>query len=294
MSSEDDTQLITVRVPKELLQAFDKTTPDKERTKTVRELMEQRVLQFSNGQPLAVNYEKLKSEADGYRRDMERLRKVLNDRKYAVERVAVREIPLTVENIPSIIEYIREYVRKGIKAQDGFSTYNVEDYISFLEAMKNHDDVQGELDKCRDAKLGAVAVAKTENGSPGKAKAVKKERRYIAPEDRCGCGVYETKAEHNPRCFHKQEVDSHHLDPTNPNTGNPEGQLRMINRFGSCHSTSVEEKKMVVDYLREKGTDRQKVMVNNYFSYHNFDAPFPELLDKKFEEEEEEWEEEEW
>jgi len=206
LSSEDDTKLITVRVPKVLLQAFDKTTSDKERTKTVREMMEQRVGQFSNGQPIAMNYEKLKSQTDDCRREMERMRKVLNDRKVAVERVALREIPLSVENIPSIIEYIRKYVRSGIKSTDGFSKYNVEDYISFLEAMKRHDEVQGELDKCRDAKLGAVAVTKTENDSTGKAKAVKKERRYIAPEDKCGCGVYELKEEHNPRCYSKLRV----------------------------------------------------------------------------------------
>lgn len=217
---------------------------------------------------------------------MERLRKVLNDRKYAVERVAVREIPLTIENIPSIIQYIREYVRSGIKSTDGFSKYNVEDYISFLEAMKRHDDVQGDLDKCRDAKLGAVADAKTENGSTGKAKAAKKERRYIAPEDKCGCGVYELKEEHNPRCYHVHDGMRHGIDPTNQNTGTPEGQLMMIRKSGMYHTTSAEEKAMVVEYLKDKGTDNQKIMVNNYFLSHNFTAPFTELVNEKFEEEE--------
>jgi hypothetical protein len=287
LSGEDDTQLITVRVPKELLQAFDKTTPDKERTKTVRDMMEQRVVQFSGGQPLAMNLEKLKAQTDDSRREMERLRKVLNDRKGAVERVALREIPLTIENIPAIIQYIREYVRKGIKAQDGFSTYNVEDYISFLEAMKNHDEVQRDLDKCRDAKPGAGAVAKPDNVSLGKAKVAKKERRYIAPEDRCSCGIYELKAEHNPRCFHVHDGMRHGIDPTNLNTGTPKGQLMMIRKFGMDHTTSAEEKTMVVDYLKEEGTVNQKILVNHYFLSHNFDVPFPELSDRKFEEEEE-------
>ena len=289
---DNETQVITLRVPKKLVKALDEIVPKGKRNEEFVSMAEQRLEKGGNSEAIKDDrFERLCVEADGYRREIDKLRKVLGHKMHLIDAIALSLMPLTPENIPRIIKYISSYSKTSLKPSDGFSAFNVLDYIRFLEEMLKHSLVQTEIDKFRAEQSKDVDV---ENISPrtsqdGEAKKTtrKKEQRYIPEINRCGCGVYETKEEHNPRCFHIHDEMRHGIDSTNQNTGTPQGQLMMIRKFGMDHTTSAEEKAMVVDYLKDKGTDNQKIMVNNYFLSHNFTAPFIELVNEKFEEEEE-------
>jgi hypothetical protein len=272
-SSEDekkDFQMVTIRVPKPLLTAYDKTCLVGGRAEGVRTMMQEKVEKSGNQVQATVSLPDLQSKADRCRREVERLRKVMatNNTLEAVGTVALRFHPLEPENIPLIIRELRNY---AIKLEDGFDRGDVEDFIEYLEVKRKHVNLLKEIDDY--LKKAEIVESDSANRLSGKEKGNGKGRRYISPKDLCDCGVHETKAEHNPRCFHVADETLHGI---NPHLDTPLKQLQMISRFGEQHTTSAEEKAMIVEYLKEYGTTNQKALVNAYFKSHNFPVPFPE------------------
>ncbi len=282
-STDDSNKIVKVlvRVPKDILDAYDKDVPEKGRNKSIVEMMTKKATEGGNGEAVAAaSYEKLAKEAEDVRRDMERIKKALGPRLQAIRRVALTNLAETPENIPKIIKLIDRY---EIKERDGFTHLHRLDYIRFLEQTLNHSKLEGKIKPFKDAKYKDVDLGNSqiETGST-KGKSKKDQpRRYIPPEQRCWCGRNETRAEHNRRCYHVLDEMRHGVNLGNIYTGTPEGQLKMIRDYGEEHSTSAEEKQMIIDYLNKQGTKRQKILVNQYFESHNYPAPFPELNDER-------------
>jgi hypothetical protein len=267
--------MVTLRIRKSSLKQFDKTCPKGQRAEKLRELMEAEAVKNGNQSGAAVNYGKLKADADDCRREMARLRKVMGQAFEAVKDVALSFAPLTPENIPLIIKELYQYT---IQPEDHFSRASLEDFLEYLETMKKHNDLLSQIDAYRKDKFGTEPEhpeLEAQGGSEEKKR--EKQYRHIRRSERCSCGRNETFYEHNRRAFYLTDVKMWiGIDPTNRFTGTPEGQLRGIREAGEEHCTSAEEKSMIVQYLKKHGTVNQKAMVNSYFFFRLFPVPFPE------------------
>ena len=244
MSEDEKNQMVVVRVPKEVLESFDKTCPKGLRAERIRELMQQEAEKAGNQVQIKVNYEKLKSDADRCRREMERLEKVMDSKKVAVERVALRSIPLEAENIPLIIQQLHSY---SIKPEDDFDRGDAEDYIQDLEFMQTHANLLKELDIYRKANFETSKSISSESPTPPTSGKLK--RRYIGPHDLCGCGIYETRAEHNSRCLKiLDETNRHNREAHN----DPLNIIRIIttSKYGWMHIDKAQ-KVILCSYLKE-------------------------------------------
>jgi hypothetical protein len=267
-----DRQMITVRIPPDLLKAYDKTNPPGGRTEDICAMMQEKLEKSGSQIKTTVSLPKLQSRADKCRREMERLRRVMvtNNKFESVETLALKFAPLNSENIPLIIQELSGY---SIKPTDMFDRGDLEDYILLLEAKHKHENLLQEIDNYRKANAEPATSDITKHPNNIE-KGNSKKKRYISPRDLCGCGYYETKEEHNRRCFYLYDMT--HRIGFNRYLNIPVKELKMINEYGIWHDTSAEEKNMIVEYLKVHGTTAQKVMINNYFFYRLFPVPFPE------------------
>jgi hypothetical protein len=180
-------QMVIIRVPKDLLEAFDKTCQKGERAEKIRDMMRKEAANY-NGQAPPVSYAKLKAQANKYRQEMEQLKK--NPNLDTVADRVLKEEQLQVSWIPRLIKDLLNY---RPQPGDEFNRYDVEDFISYLEARLKLEKVLQQIKHHRAIKYGKQETEQQNDKV--------KEKEYIPPFDLCdsGCGLYETKAEHDAR-----------------------------------------------------------------------------------------------
>jgi hypothetical protein len=275
---ENGTQMITLRVPKKLLKAFDERTPDGKRTEKFLSLMEKDLTDNGNGDAIAeAKYAKASQAAEDNRRTIDRLTKALNGRKANIESIVFRTMPDSEENLQKALDILFDYKPKET---DGFSQHHKEDYIKILEARIANAKIQPSLNKYRAQKKKAAISSEVAVASPEKEKS-KSPSKYIAPKDRCACGGLHgphTRLEHNRQCYFKQSL--HHLDipDQNENYSTPKGILRRLNNMGPALCTSFEERAILVDHARRTGKESLKILVNSFFHDILLPRPFPESV----------------
>jgi hypothetical protein len=276
-TKETSDKLVTLnmRVTPAIKEALKKIAPDVKMTAKVTELIENDFKQSGGKIQIDTSYDRLASEVEGYRRDLDSIEKALNSKFDRINDIAQRTMPLTLENVDAIIKWLLTY---KVNSQDGFSEYDKKRFATWLEKWRESKNAERKLDKIRAEKYG-VTIFEPENTGQGPAL----HERHISEEDICQCSYRpkHTLFEHNQRAFHIQDGMKHGI---NQFINTPEAQLDMIKQFGMEHTTSKEEKDMMIKYLHEHGTDQQKVMLNNYFFNHNFPAPFPDLVTKELSE----------
>jgi hypothetical protein len=194
--NEKDYVLVAFRVPKKILPSFDALCPREGRAAKLRDMVEKEVEATTGEETASANYEKLKSEADDCRREMDRLKKAMGPKFFAVEAFATSFAALTPENYTEIL---RELWKYEITPEEGFSRNNLEDYIEYVEQLQKNDGFISSINAYRRATLGEDTEAnKAKPKGEGKGKP---KKRYIDPKDLCCCGIYETWEEHNARCY---------------------------------------------------------------------------------------------
>ena len=289
MSENEKNQIVTFRVPKGLLESFDKSCLEGgDRAEKLRTMIMQEAEKSGGQTQVPGNYEKLKSDADGCRREMDRLKRAMGSKLNAVETVALNFAPLAAENVPMITQKLCSYL---IEPQDGFDRGDVEDYIEFLEVLQKHDSLLKEIDSYRKARFGAAEPEKTLGGSTEQktsthSKDGKGRKRHINPKELCACGLFEKQEEHNRRCAYNLDTGLSFAGATiselkqriSNDPGKPiEKLLQSISdHLENFYGISANEKTRLVEYLKAHGTVKQKVMVNSYFFWRLFAVPFPE------------------
>lgn len=247
--SENETEknkkskMVTLRVPPEILEAFDKTHVEGDRNESLIDLMKQKVEVSGNKIEAMVDYEKLESRAESCRREMERIKKALNTKFAVIQDIALRNTEFKPENLPSIIKEILQY---PITYQTPFGKNDVHDYIVYLERKCEHEKLLKEIGPIRNAKYGITVITEAISETPEQPTSQRK-KRYINPKDLCGCGRYETLEEHNRRCLRiaeemKQCSKEVHIDPLN--------MIRMIADYDYV-SLDKEQKSILELYLTE-------------------------------------------
>jgi hypothetical protein len=180
-SDEEKLQLVNVRVPKNVLAAFDKTCQKGMRADKIRSMLQQEAEKSGNEVEVVITYKKLIADAESCRREMDRIKKSMNDRFQLVEAAALKNIPLTTENISSIIQELISY---PISREAEFDRFDTEDYIKYLYAWQEHQGLLKQIDSQREQagiiKPGVSLVSSEQDKEP-------KKRRYISPKNRC-CG----------------------------------------------------------------------------------------------------------
>ncbi|MGD0449619.1 MAG: hypothetical protein ABSA79_01015 [Candidatus Bathyarchaeia archaeon] len=275
-------KVVTVRLTPEELAAIDKTCPVGERNQLIKHMLKEGI-EKSGGQIQApvVTYEKLEAETDQCRRKMDRIIRAMKNFQRVYDNFVTQ--PLTPENIPALIEELREFNDESTAQNtlgNGFSQGDVYDFIVYLKTKQKHDELCKQMRVKEKAELG-----KSETPTENKDAKVSTEPETLnllrlkhVPKNRlCGCGRHELKEDHNRRCMYI--MDTQHacgLRMTNQNLNTPEKLLKMINSTVWEFVTSAEEKNWIIDYLKKQGTTSQKVTVNTYFYFRLFPIPFPE------------------
>ena len=192
--SDDEKDIrFTIRVSKDLLEAFDKKGSGARKDK-ICALM-QREIQQPRGQ-VKVDYEKLKKDADDCRREMDRLKKAMGQKFYAIESLAQSFAPLTSDNYTIILQALWSY---ETGQEDNFNRNNIEDYIEYLEQMQKNEGILTDINAYRKTLCQEMDPSKVKSKQTSAKE--KQKKRYIDPKDLCPCGSYETMEEHNIRCY---------------------------------------------------------------------------------------------
>jgi hypothetical protein len=178
-----------IRVPKWLLEAYDKTCPNG-RPEPIRGFMRERVA--THGGTIQVNYDELLSQETKHKAEMDRLSK--NEKIGKVLYLVLKDGPLRVEYISQIIMDLIEY---EVKETDAFSKYDVENCIQFLEVNRELESVLQQIKNYRVAKYG---IFETET------KEQRNKRHYVplALRDH-NCEFYETDEDHKSRLQKEME-----------------------------------------------------------------------------------------
>jgi hypothetical protein len=268
--SNDKLKTLNMRMHPSTIIALKKICPDGQMTATVTELIEHAIKQSGGKIQNDGSYEKLVSDAESYRRKLDGLEKAMNHTFARMHNIAQKELLLTIENADQIIVGFLKYPLNPEK--DNFTERDRNDYVQWLECWVKNKNAEQALSQARTEKYGVTVLDSSKQPKREEAKT----ERYISEKDRCGCSARpkHTLFEHNQRAFHIQDGMHHGI---NQFCDTPQEQLERINRFGSDHATSKEEKDMIVKYLKEHGSNNQKEMVNIYFYNHGFPPPFPEI-----------------
>ena len=161
MSKEEndaENQLVTIRVPKVLLKAFDeKVVPTgSTRAETWRKIMEEKVNASGGKVQGAVNYERLKEQRLKWKRIGDNLYKILSDEKTADRYKFLKpvyEVMLTfaktlgtddclVLNINDVLEKLKRY---EIKPNESFNDSMLESFIEYVEALLRRRQIEVEI-----------------------------------------------------------------------------------------------------------------------------------------------------
>ena len=262
-------ETLNMRVRPATKAALKKLAPDGQMTSFVTELIEGAVKQGGGKISIDSSYERLLSETEKYRRELDSIEKALGDKFELVRGVAQKTMALNLQTVDLIVKELLQHQVNHHK--DGFSERDKNDFIDWLETWKKNENAEKQLKRVQFEKYG-VTIPENLNQE----QALAKPKRFISKKDRCRCGgrPEHTLFEHNQRAFHIQDGMHHGI---NQFCDTPEKQLERINRAGSDHATSKEEKDMIVKYLKEYGSNNQKEMVNIYFYNHGFPPPFPEI-----------------
>lgn len=294
--TEDEKKLVTFRVSKDLLDSFDITCQPGERAERLRIMMEEEAKKKSGDPTHAVNYSKLKSDADACRREMARLRKALGRKFHDVEDVAESFAPLTTQNVPAIIQQLSTC---EIPTDVGLTRDHIEDYIEYLEAWAKNQVLLEKIDAYRRAKT----TSETDNSPNPSPVSQKPAGRYISRKDLCKQShdsgfLPHTMEEHSRYCCYAFDT----LNDGIREGAKPEELLSAIYAQGKAKWSDIGsqskpdfcvgwpkdgygtvgfvttnmEKNIVVDYVRAHGSTEDKTVVNSYFHWRLFPIPFPE------------------
>jgi hypothetical protein len=194
--------LVTIRVPKWLLEAFDKTVPPSGRAEAVRQWMRDRVATYGGKMP--VNEEQLKLQLDKNRQEVAKLER--NNKIWSVLNLVLRQEPaifrpeerqkrveesLKPEYIPQILKDLAKYKPR---ANDNFDRCDVLDTIYYLQAKQELAKNVQQIDSYLAIKLGVNESEHTEQ------KDNKEERPYVPLNQRNSeCEFYETTEQFEAR-----------------------------------------------------------------------------------------------
>lgn len=263
-------ETLNMRVRPATKAALKKLVPDGQMTSFVTELIEGAVKQSGGKIPIDSSYERLVSETEKYRRDLDSIEKALGDKFELVRSVAQKSTLLNHQTVDLIVKELLQHQVNHHK--DGFNERDKNDFINWLETWKKNEKTEKQLKRLRSEKYGVSIPEDLKQEQ-----ALAKPKRFIRKKDRCGCSYQpeHTLFEHNQRAYH---IHDEMLHGCRQFINNPIAQLDTIKRFGMHYTTSKEEKEMVVEYLKKQGSNTQKAMLNNYFFSHNFPVPFPDCL----------------
>jgi hypothetical protein len=156
--NDAENQLVTIRVPKVLLKAFDeKVVPTgSTRAETWRKIMEEKVNASGGKVQGTVNYERLKEQRLKWKRIGDSLYKILSDEN-TVDRyrgvTPVYEVLLSfaktlgtddclVLNINDVLEKLKRY---AIKPNESFNDAMLESFIEYVEALLRRRQIEVEI-----------------------------------------------------------------------------------------------------------------------------------------------------
>jgi len=267
--SKDKLVTLNMRVTPAIKEALKKISPEGKMTAKVTELIENEAKQSGAHIQIDVSYERLVSEVEEHQQELQSIKKALSSRFDLINAVAQKTTPLTVENVDTIIKGLLTY---KVSSQDDFTERDKNTFINWLETWQKSKKAEKIRDKLRAEKYG-VTIPEAENVDQGPAV----QERYISEKDSCKCSYLpkHTLFEHNQRAFHIHDGMLHGI---NQFINTPQKILDRISQMGMDHTSSKEEKELIVKYLIEHGSYNQKVMVNDYFFSHNFPMPFPECM----------------
>ena len=124
----------------------------------------------------------------------------MGDKMEVIQAIGENAGELSVENVPFIIEDLTDY---HFQSEDDFDRGNIEDYIEFVEVWQRHEELIKQIDNYRKTiRQGRPRAARENSQLNPKTTAGK---RYIPKNLQCGCGLYETKEEHNIRCMRMRQ-----------------------------------------------------------------------------------------
>jgi hypothetical protein len=156
--NDAENQLVTIRVPKVLLKAFDeKVVPTgSTRAETWRKIIEEKVNASGGKVQGTVNYERLKEQRLKWKRIGDSLYKILRD-ETTVDRyrglTPVYEVMLSfaktlgtddclVLNIKDVLEKLKRY---AIKPNESFNDTMLETFIEYVEALLKRRQIEVEI-----------------------------------------------------------------------------------------------------------------------------------------------------
>ncbi len=149
-------------------------------TSFVTELIEGAVKQGGGKISIDSSYERLLSETEKYRRELDSIEKALGDKFELVRGVAQKTMALNLQTVDLIVKELLQHQVNHHK--DGFSERDKNDFIDWLETWKKNENAEKQLKRVQFEKYG-VTIPENLNQE----QALAKPKRFISKKDRCRC-----------------------------------------------------------------------------------------------------------